>query len=520
MNETIHQIKTALREMWHRRWIGVTVAWLAALIGIAVVFRIPERFEASARVFVDTQSLLRPILAGLAIQPNLDQQVQLMSRTLISRTNVEKVVRMADLDHSVRTDAERNALIEGVTKSIALTGSSGANIYQINYRDQDPERARRVVQSLLGIFVESNLGDKQQDNRLAIKFLDDQIRNYEASLQAAENRLKDFRLKYMGVGNRGGDYFARIGALGGQIDQARMELQVAEKQRDSYRKELSGEQPTFYAETTETAAEIAVPEMDARLATLRRDLDEMRRRYTDQHPDVLGTQRIIAQLENERKAEIESRRKAADAAGVKPNRVTDRNPVFQQLRLSLAESEAAVSAARAKLSGYEQQYADLKGQARQVPQIEAEFTQLNRDYDVQKRTYETLLARREQATMGIGMQDQSGAQFRIIDPPRVSQQPVAPNRVMLLGVAFALALGAGVLAAFVASQLFPTFHDSRTLREITQRPVLGMVSQLPDLSVARRRRRGSFLFAGTLTGLVAMYAAVAAFAMLAWRAAQ
>jgi putative flippase GtrA len=91
---------------------------------------------------------------------------------------------------------------------------------------------------------------------------------------------------------------------------------------------------------------------------------------------------------------------------------------------------------------------------------------------------------------------------------------------MLLGVAFALALGAGVLAAFVASQLFPTFHDSRTLREITQRPVLGMVSQLPDLSVARRRRRGSFLFAGTLTGLVAMYAAVAAFAMLAWRAAQ
>ena len=99
MNETTAPTSApSLRDMWHRRWIGMTVAWLVALIGIAVVFRIPERFEATARVHVDTQSLLRPLLAGLAIQPNFDQQVRLLSRTLISRPNVEKVVRMADLD--------------------------------------------------------------------------------------------------------------------------------------------------------------------------------------------------------------------------------------------------------------------------------------------------------------------------------------------------------------------------------------------------------------------------------------
>ena len=517
MNETIHQIKTILREMWHRRWVGVTVAWLAALIAIAVVFRIPERFEASARVFVDTDSLLKPILAGLAIQPNVDQQVALISRTLISRPNVEKVVRMADLDHNVKTDSQRSALVDGVMRSMGLS-HAGNNIYNIGYRDENPERARRVVQSLLAIFVESSLGDKQQDSRVAIKFLDDQIRNYEASLAAAESRLKDFRLKYMGVGNRGGDYFSRAGQVAAQVEAARMELQVAEQQRESYRKELSGEQPTFFTESVEAVNE-SVPEIDTRLATLRRDLDEMRRRYTDAHPDVLGTQRIIKQLEEERKAELETRREAAAAAG-KTTRPSDRNPVFQQLRISLAESEAAVASARAKLQGYEGQYAEMRKQANMVPQIEAELTQLNRDYDVQKRTYETLLQRREAATMGIGVQDQTGAQFRVIDPPRVSQQPVAPNRVAMLGIACAIALGAGLLATFAASQLFPTFHDSRTLREITQRPVLGMVSQLPDPALARRRRRGSVLFAGSLTGLLAMFAGVAAFAMLAWRGSQ
>ena len=70
----------------------------SAIVGMAVVYRIPEKYEASARVYVDTQSLLRPVMAGLAIQPNLDQQVALISRTLISRPNVEKLVRMADLD--------------------------------------------------------------------------------------------------------------------------------------------------------------------------------------------------------------------------------------------------------------------------------------------------------------------------------------------------------------------------------------------------------------------------------------
>ena len=204
MNETIQQVKRALREMWHRRWIGLAMAWIAALIGIAVVYRIPERYEASARVFVDTESLLKPLLAGLAVQPNVDQQVSLVSRTLISRPNVEKVVRMADLDLGASSDAEREAMVDDVMKSVVLTGNTRDNLYTIAYRNPQPEQARRVVQSLLTIFVESSLGDKRQDSRAAVRFIDDQIKSYERTLQAAENRLKEFKLRYMGMAERGG----------------------------------------------------------------------------------------------------------------------------------------------------------------------------------------------------------------------------------------------------------------------------------------------------------------------------
>ncbi len=147
MDELLQRAIAHLRAMWHRRWIGLAAAWIAAIIGVAVVFRIPEKFEASARVYVDTQSLLRPVMAGLAIQPNLDQQVALMSRTLISRPNVEKLVRMADLDLGIKSNTERDDLIDNLMRTIQLSGNVANNIYVISYRDAKPQQAKNVVQS-------------------------------------------------------------------------------------------------------------------------------------------------------------------------------------------------------------------------------------------------------------------------------------------------------------------------------------------------------------------------------------
>jgi polysaccharide chain length determinant protein (PEP-CTERM system associated) len=513
MNELLQQALGYLRGMWHRRWIGLAAAWLAAIVGVAVVYHTPERYEASARVYVDTESLLRPMLAGLVIQPNMDQQVALMSRTLLSRPNIEKLIRMADLDLSVKPGAARDELIDNVMKTIQLGGSSSTNLYVIGYRDPNPERARKVVQSLLAIFVESSLGDKRQDSRTAVKFVDQQIQRYEETLQAAENRLKEFKLKNMGIAGRE-DYYGRLSQLQSSIDNARLEMQAAEQARDAYKRELAGETPTFLPEGPDTIAEEKVPEIDARIAALRMAQDNLLRKYTDQHPDVTAINRLIEQLEDQRQSERAARSKAVAAGTRAPSRSLERNPMFQQLRLSLAEAEANVASARAKLAGYENQYRQLKAQAQLVPQVEAEFSQLNRDYEIQKKTYETLLARREAGVMGADVQDAGGAQFRVIDPPRVSPQPVAPNRIGLLGVVVAAAIGAGLFASLVASQVMPIFHDARTLREVSKRPLLGMVSMLPTAAFTRVRRINAYLFAGGIGALVAAFAGVFAFAML------
>jgi polysaccharide chain length determinant protein (PEP-CTERM system associated) len=521
VDELVQQALTILRGMWHRRWIGLATAWIVAIIGITMAMRIPERHEATARVYVDTQNLLRPLMEGLSIQPNLDQQVALISRTLISRPNIEKLVRMADLDLGLDTQSAtaREDQIDSLLKNVQLSGNASTNVYLISYRNPNPEQARKVVQALLTIFVESSLGDKRQDTRVAVKFVDEQIKQYEESLRAAEGRLKDFRLKYLGVGGQAGtDYFAKLSKLSEEIDATRLELRAAEESRDSYKRELAGETPILLNESL-PQVQPAVPAIDARLAAQRAELDTMSRRYTEAHPDIVALRKSIRDLETQRNQEVAALVKSNGAAGRPEGSTTERNPVFQALKVSLAEAEANVASSRARLASYESQYAQLRSSAKLVPQVEAELAQLNRDYDIQKKTYESLLVRRQSATIGEGVSDAGGTQFRVIDPPRVSPQPVPPTRLTLLAFAMLVSIAAGIAASFAAAELKPTFHDARSLRIVTQRPAVGMISMLPNETLTRARSRSRWLFASGLSGLVASFVAILALAALMVRTA-
>jgi polysaccharide chain length determinant protein (PEP-CTERM system associated) len=510
MDELIRQVLTYARGMWRRRWAGLALAWLVALVGIGVLFKMPDKYEASARVHVDTQSILKPLMSGLAVQPNIEQQVNILSRTLISRPNIEKLIRMADLDLQVKTQRDREQLIEDLMRTVQVRGGGRENLYTIAYRDSDRNEARRVVQSLLSIFVESSLGDQRKGSDTARRFIEDQIRTYEKRLEEAENRLKEFKLKNMGLmGPDGRDYFSKMTALGEELNAARLALRAAEQSRDALKREVAGEDPVFLPEGPAGAAGTpAVSELDARIDGLKRNLDELLRRYTDQHPDVVGTRRVLAQLEEEKRAEVEARRKAAaeKPAGKAPITAST-NPVFQQLRIALAESEANVASLRAKVVELESRHKQLQAAATRLPQVEAELAQLNRDYDVQKKNYESLLARRESAALANQMDTATGlAEFRIIDPPTVAPNPVAPNRLLMLPALLAASLGAGLLASFVISQILPTFPDARSLRELTERPVLGSVSLLQSSAVVGKQRRGALLFGGGLLALVGMFA--------------
>jgi len=514
MEMLIGQLLIIVRRMWKYRWVGLVVAWVTGLVGAVVVFVLPDRYEASARIYVDTQSMLKPLMAGLAVQPNVEQQVTMLSRTLITRPNVEKLVRMADLDLKSQSKAQQEATIETVTGNLSIQSIGRDNLYTLGYRDSDPETAKRVVQALVSIFVESSLGQTRQGTSTATAFINEQIKAYETKLEEAETRLKEFRLKNLALGMDGKDSAAQISELSTQLERARLEYREAMNARDAAKQQLDAEKNR--AGSTLTAAQsllqeantaVATPELDARLADLRRNLDSLLQRYTDQHPDIISTRKLIKDLEEQRKREVAELRKAMMNLPPVGAGQGGGSPASQELLRIVATTEVQVAALRARVDEYSSRYGQAMAALKTAPQIEAEAAQLNRDYAIQKKNYEDLVQRREQAALSGELDVASGvADFRVIDPPRANPKPVAPNRLLLLAGAMAAALAIGVFTTFAASQLRPVFHDANDLRARVELPILGVVTRLITDADRARQRVDLIRFSAGAGGLLVMFA--------------
>jgi polysaccharide chain length determinant protein (PEP-CTERM system associated) len=498
MEETINQVLFLLKGVWKYRWHAVIVAWAVALAGWVRVYTLPDDYQASARVFVDTQSILKPLMAGMTTLPNVEQQVSIMSRTLLSRPNVEKVMRMVDLDIKAKTPKEKEELLNDLMKQIKIVGTGRDDIYTLSYSNENPRVAKDVVQSLLTIFVEGSFGDKKNDSDKAIQFLDEQIKNYETKLVAAENALKDFKIKHSGSLPQGGDYGTQVQAASDALNQARLDLREAEQARNAIQTQIYGNG------TGPNGAVTANPELDARILTLQKNLDTMRMQFTDQHPDIISTRRLIKQLEAQ---------KAEDAKSAKPggDRGAHYSPMLQQLNVSLSTAEARVASMRARVDEYTARYDRLKTQSVNGPELETQLAQLNRDYQVNKENYSQLVARRESARLSGDLSNTTDmVKFRVVDPPTVPLTPAGPNRLRLASLVFVGGLIAGIAIALLMSQLRPTYLSQHGLRESTGLPILGSVSMNWTDHERAKRKRSFYAFGASLAVLITLYAGVMA----------
>ena len=508
MDEILRQFVITLRGMWRYRWFGLAASWIVATVGIVVIIMIPDRYEAATRIYVNTASILKPLMSGLTVLQNDDQQIAMLSKAMVSRPNVEKLVQSAGLDSSVKSKADYEGLVDQVIKNLKIEGGGRDNIYVLTYRDTRPERATRVVQQFSSMFIESGYGGKSSDTDAAKKFIDEQIASYEKKLQDAENRLKEFKLRSLGMGTgEGKDYFGRLAETSSLLERSQLDLREAENTRDAFRRGLANEEPSSVAGTPlPTVSGAMVADVEARIDAQRRNLDVLLQKYTDNHPDVVGAKRVIRELEEQRAQLMVARRREGTSSA--PVAYTGGARASEQLKVSLAQAEANVASLRARVTEYSSRYAKLKASASLVPQLEAEATQLNRDYEINKKNYDSLVGRRESANISGEMQSVSGvADFRMIDPPRVSPGPVFPNRRVLFPLALLAALAAGFAVAFIAFEVRPAFYDGRALAEATGLPILGTVSLIVDDKRKRAARSSTTKFLAGVGLLIGAYAA-------------
>jgi polysaccharide chain length determinant protein (PEP-CTERM system associated) len=459
-----------------RRWLALGVS--SATVGAAALLinTVPDRFEATARVYVDTQTVLKPLMANLTYQPDIDQQVKMLARTLISRPNIETLVKTPGLGFNTAAPGELETLVSRLMTEIKVVPTSAGNLYEITYRETSPQRAKRLVEATVALFVNTGAVSKKRDSEEAGRFIEEQIRTYEAQLTQAEDRLKQFRIRNFGVsGVSNQDYFARVSGLTEQVNKIRAELLAAERSRASYSRELALEDPQLPVVVPAVVA--VASDLEVRLAAKKSQLDELLRRFTEAHPEVINAQNAVAQLEAEtRRVAASALKEKSEAHGGK----AATSPVYQKLRLSLAQADAEVASLRSQLATQTAQLNEVRGLAGRVPQVEAEHAQLNRDYDIVRKAYDAMVARRESAALGVKLDASAQlAEFRVVEPPRVSTTPAFPARLHWAALALVAALVLGVGATVAAEMASPTFEETAALQQVSGRPVIGVVSLLP-----------------------------------------
>ena len=506
MEDFIGRMLLHARGIWKYRWFAVCLSWLVAAAGWGIVYLQPNDYQSSARVFVDTQSILKPLMASMTSLPNVQQQVAIMSRTLLSRPNLDRVVRMVDLDLDAGTPAQHERQLDLLAARLRIAGTQNNDIYTITYNHADPKLARDVVQALLTIFLEGSIKGKRGDTQQALQFIDEQIALYEERLVAAENLLKDFKLRNSLLLPRlGVDYGAQMALAADALVAAQLELKEAEQSRLALMAQINGESPLMAV--VQGPRTMVNPEIDVRIAAINKNLDALLLQYTEQHPDIIGARRLLAQLEARKAAED---RHGASGAG---DSGQDYNPVLQQLKVAVAEADARIAAVRVRVQEFAVRQARLEEQRLAVPEVESQLAQLNRDYDINKDQYQKLIARRESAKLSGDLSASTEMlTFKIIDPPTLPHSASGPQRRLLYSAALLAALLAGPGAALLVSQARPTFVSPAVLRELTGLTVLGTVAMSWSDAELARLRRGQYALGLTLGCLLGAYALVMALA--------
>jgi polysaccharide chain length determinant protein (PEP-CTERM system associated) len=524
MKQELDRVLDEVRSAWRFRWVGLVAAFAVAIIAWSVVFALPDQYAADARVFVDTRTALKPALQGLTTEQNVDAQINYVRQSLLEGPQLEAIAKEAGVLPADLTDERLRArILDRLSNRILLTVFSAGNqgderstagtIYSFHYVGSSREQSLNVVKVLLNTFVEETLGGKREGSEHAQKFLETQIKDYEQRLSSAEDRLAAFKKKNVGLmPSEQGGFFTQ---LQNEVDAAKKtetDLSIAMSRRDELARQLHGDEAI-------SAAGASTPMVGGRGGTGGSDtlsriqeaqakLDELLLKYTDQHPDVIAARATLDELKKRRATELESL-KRGDAGAVASSGAGN-NPVYQNIQLELNKEDVEIAALRRQLAQHQTTVAEMHQRLNSAPQVEADFQQLNRDYDVNKAQYTALLESYQKARLGERADNAGSVRFEVVLPPTAPASPVSPRRSALLAAIWLAAIAVAAGVAYAMTLFKPIVSSVRVVNELTTFPVLGVVGVAFPTRQRLMFRRHVWRFSAAAACLVVAFAAALA----------
>jgi capsular exopolysaccharide synthesis family protein len=315
-----------------------------------------------------------------------------------------------------------------------------APLLEIQYEDTIPQRANDYVNSLAECFIENSKNQKSEQNRKIISFIDEQLFNIKEVLKSSENKLEDYKVsnKIVEPSLEANSYIQKLAKLEIQLTDNRLKEKLASnlvkltknsKNLDSIAPALMElkDQPTLQLITT--------------LQTLQLQKEELQIRFTNQHPEVLATEKKI----------YSTRRKILlNIKNLEQN-------FKQQERSLLSEKEA-----------YEKKIKNL-------PTKEKRLVNIKRDYEVSSSMYDYLLQKRTENEI---LMVATLSDYKILDYAHTITDPIKPKRGLLLLASIFIGLLLGTILAIMREGLKKTIDSKDELQELSHLALYGVIPKI------------------------------------------
>ncbi len=492
------------RMFWRRKWLIILPAVAITTAVSWVVYRLPDVYESSTLIVVKPSTLPSGVVPTIT-EESLTRQLSSISQVVTSRSSLEPLVERYELYRTERLRGEPvQSVISALRKDIKVEVNNSRNDitngFNISFRYRDPRITQAVTAELASKYVDEQTKNTINNTTSAKQFIDEQVRQSKDALDQIDKQRLEFMQKNLGilpsqaaalVGQLTGlreqekAYISEVGRLQDRRSALSGNLTLIKKQAEQIRDDVA-------KNTTDPKTTVAYSQLVVRKAQLDGELTRLKQEYREKHPDVLSKQKEAQQVQDQMDQMIAEWK---DKIKQEQERLKDRPDLAAaniESEIKLLDGE--IKRQQRMLTDIERQIGELTARINGIPGTEVSLGALEREYQTKKASYDALLAQQMKIDLGAdAATQQQGESIVVVDGAYLPSRPVAPKRLMLVGLGLGFGIGLGFLlaAAFEVPRLF-TIQTSEDARHYTGLPVLVSIPRLltaPEARAVPRRRR-------------------------------
>jgi len=486
------EVKDYVRIFFRRKGLFMMGFMAVTPLVFPIILGLPNIYRSQTMLLIRDKTSLNLLQGQKDIATPIKERIRTFNSEILSWNSITKAMDAVGLSDQAETPLEMEVLVENIKKNIMVNISSSTNmtdIITISFMHRDPATTQRFLNVLTTNFIEKSLKDQRVEIFAAINFIKEQIAQYADKVKESETKLIEFKKEHMydlpeqrtTSANTILALEMRKTDISFDLDQLKNEKAILEE-----RIKVMG----VKEEKTLTPADPYLDDLVKKKDQLQTQLQNLQMIYTDMHPDLIETKRLIEATEKQ----IKSRK-----SQIKEEKIVIENKELGTMKDELSRMNLKIASLEARKRQVERDLRNTKEKLEEMPSLDEKYTFLINENEALKSVYNRLQQQLEATRMTQHVETtEQGVQFEMLEPARLPLKPFKPNRwrILLMGILAGIAVGGGI--AFMVEMADHSFRGTEDARLNLPIRVIGVIPSIVTARERRTKRIRNFVF-GCLT---------------------